>query len=291
MPALIPNSPNSNSQRDACDETEIADFNDDVNDHEAIAAALDNVNTSVCQQQDSILEISSVLTATVKNGCLLSIMLKIYLFGEQIQLSNSEGNQLLELLKSIYPGATSDQFPSSYETLQGRIDHFFHDTYEIKTSVLYFSSKFSTCALPVYQGHYVNILTLIGDMLLDISVEDLHLEPFLLRDADNNRVIREPASGMDFEMMFNYVQNKFGQDVYPLPITVALDELALNKLGSRGAKPAYVQISSRKVDKYWSSDNLRCVGFSPMTQVSLYTLTVVHCVGLMTVISWSFVSY
>jgi len=92
MPALMPTSPNSNFRRKACDETEIADFDDDVNHHEAIAAALDNVNTSVCQQQDSILEFGSLLTATFKNGCLLSIMLKIYLFGEQIQLSNSEGN-------------------------------------------------------------------------------------------------------------------------------------------------------------------------------------------------------
>ena len=58
-------------------------------------------------------------------------------------------------------------------------------------------------------------------------------------------------------------------DVVPLPITVAIDELALNKLGSRGAKPAYIQIASRKADKYWSADNIRCVGFSPTTQVCL----------------------
>ena len=72
----------------------------------------------------------------------------------------------------------------------------------------------------------------------------------------------------DFASMFEYVVDKYGQDVVPLPIAVAIDELALNKMGTRGAKPVYVQIASRKAEYYWSSDNIRCVGFSPGSEVN-----------------------
>jgi len=87
------------------------------------------------------------------------------------------------------------------------------------------------------------------------------MEPLLLVDSSNNRIIREPSTGLDFQKMFKYVTEKY---VVPLPIAVALDKLALNKLGSRGAKPTYVQIASRTAEKYWSSSNL-----NPITQVSV----------------------
>jgi hypothetical protein len=237
----------------------------------------DNVNMSVMRKQEAILACSNKLSATMKNNGIMSVLLKLYLFGETVHLSVSQGTQLLQLMRSTFPGGTSDELPLSYETLQAKVNSCFYDQYVIKQTIIKFPSSFSSSGVIVYRGHYVDILTLLGDMMLDISAEDLHLEPLILRDSCNNRVVRVSASGVDFETMFEYVTNKYGQDVIALPITVALDELALNKTGSRGAKPTYIQIASHKVEKYWSAQNLRCIGYSPMTQVGDYVFYLIVC--------------
>lgn len=175
-------------------------------DNEVDAAVpINNVNTSILLRQDSILKSCSMFTATMKEGCMLSVMLRLYLFGEQVSLSNSEGTMLLELVKSAFPGVASDQLPNSFDTLQGKVDKYFTDEYDIKRTVIKFPSSFSSSDVNVYEGHYVDILILIGDMLLDLCLEDLHMEPSVLVDSSNNRIIREPSTGLDFQHMFKYV--------------------------------------------------------------------------------------
>lgn len=241
----------------------------DDDDFENVGHAVDNAcDLHVLMQQESILKSCSLFSAELKDGCVLSLLLKIYLFGEKTSLSVSEGSELLDLVRSSFPGPISDAMPLSYETLKVKIDSYSPDLFRMKRTIVKFPPNFSSHDINVYEGHYLNILTLIGDMMLEISADDLHLQPLLLRHHSDSRVLREPASGLDFENMFNYVTETYGVDVIPLPVTVAIDELALNKLGSRGAKPAYIQLASRKADKYWGADNIRCVGFSPTTQVS-----------------------
>ena len=96
----------------------------------------------------------------------------------------------MDLLRSTFPGATSNILPLAYATLQEKVDNYFQDEYQLKRSVLKFPTSFSSSKLNIYEDHYVDILTLIGDMLLDVSEDDLHLAPLVLDNSNDSAVIR-----------------------------------------------------------------------------------------------------
>ena len=229
------------------------------------------VNLTYVKKQEAMIREHVDITAAIKEAGVLSMLIKIFKFGEDTALSRTQGGILLKLLRSLFPVAM-EPFPNiGYKTLVQKVELLFGNHYIMQTTSIKLPFCFSTSNTTVYEGKFVDIITVIGDMMLDRSVDDFHLEPLILEDSNGTQVCREPASATDFAKMYEYVTKEYGTDVVPLPLTIATDELALNKMGSRGAKPLYVQLSSRTSDEYWSSDNIRCIGFSPRTEV-VFTL-------------------
>ena len=83
----------------------------------------------------------------------------------------------------------------------------------------------------VAAGHYVDVMQVIAEMLIDIPVENFHFEHFKLRTEEGDRMFREPATGHVFKEYCEVINKRFGPDVYPLTIIVNGDSLVLNKTG------------------------------------------------------------
>ena len=120
----------------------------------------------------------------------------------------------------------------------------------------------------IFEGHFLNIMVVLCDMLLQITVEDMHLRPFVQVTEEGVPYLGEPATSPYFKLLFDYTQATYGEDVFPIPICISSDDLALNKTGSRGAKPVYMNLASRTAKGYWDTRALRCVGFAPASIVS-----------------------
>ena len=231
-----------------------------------------DVDVTFLRQQEDMLQTNENISTALRSSCILGSMLKIYMFGERTALSSEQGNLLIKIMKSISEGCVISEIPMSYDVMKDKVEVIFTRIFEVHPVGICIPEAFSSSRDVVYEGHHVNVMTMLADMLLQIDIKDLHVKPFRIRDEEGTRVLREPSSGMDFKEMYEYTTRHYGPDVIPLPVTVALDELALNKVGSRGAKPLYIQISSIHADTYWAESNIRCIGFSPATLVSNCTL-------------------
>lgn len=116
----------------------------------------------------------------------------------------------------------------------------------------------------LYNGHFDDVMHVISDMLLSLdSIDDMHMRPLKLRNEEGCKVFREPASANAYQRIWKHTKDFYGDDFFPILLTIAVGELALNKLGSRGAKPVYIQNASIKMEKYWNKENIRCVGYAP----------------------------
>lgn len=195
---------------------------------------------------------------------------------EIYELSSQQGTLLIKVLKSKFREEVISEIPKSYEVMKDKVELIFTRIFEVYPVGILIPEDFSSSQTTIYEGHHVNVMTMLADMLLQVDIKDLHVKPFRIRDNEGTRVLREPSSGMDFKEMYEYTTRTYGPDVIPLLVTVALDELALNKVGSREAKPLYIQISSMHADKYWDESNIRCIGFSPATLVGIYVISVCH---------------
>ena len=108
-----------------------------------------------------------------------------------------------------------------------------------------------------------NILEIAAEQLLRRPAEDFHIRPLEIVNTHGERIIREPATAEMFEEYFNFVQERWGIDTYPLCITISGDGLALNKTGSAGACPWYVHLANWNDKQYNKPGNIDLLGFSP----------------------------
>ena len=162
-------------------------------------------------------------------------------------------------------------YKSDYRRRRLDMEKDFIDLFQADT----FKYKVPKCFLPngadrttIYEGAYLDVTAVLGDMLLDIDVKDLHLRPPNNVNDSGHTVFGEPAYHEYFRVLSEYTEHQYGPDVYPLAVNVSSDDLFLNKTGSRGAKPIYVSIANKKAANYWSNGSVRCIGFAPSEVVS-----------------------
>ena len=138
-----------------------------------------------------------------------------------------------------------------------------------------FKYKIPKCFVPagvdrptIYEGAYLDLKAVLGDMLLDVDVQDLHLRPPNNVNESGHTVLGEPAFHEYFRVLSEYTLTQYGADVYPLAVNVSSDDLYLNKTGSRNSKPVYISIANKKAQVYWKKGSVRCIGFAPSEMVS-----------------------
>jgi hypothetical protein len=191
-------------------------------------------------------------------------MLKVYLFGIKVFLSELEGDELLRLLQNFteYPFVGRQ-----YRALKAAADKLSTDYLAIVPYKYSIPFVFDDNETNLFTGHHNPVLHVVGDMMLNICEDDLHLNA-----PPDDRIYKEPSTGTEMRKMYACVAEEYGEDFYPLPIAINLDDLALNKVGSRGAKPVYLTIASMKAGKYWEKDNIRCVGFASEGKIWIFVI-------------------
>ena len=94
----------------------------------------------------------------------------------------------------------------------------------------WFTEKYSAMD-SVASGHFVTVMEVLAEMLIEIPVESFHFVPSRLCNEAGERIFREPATGHVFKEYCKLVRERFGEDVYPLVVVVNGDSLILNKTG------------------------------------------------------------
>ena len=190
-------------------------------------------------------------------------LLKVYIFGSKKQLSEKDMKDFLDVL-SYFVSDQSTGLTEMYNAVKKILNkQSFNDQFVINEFIYEIPRVFTDEKHILYKGHSFNVMSAVADMLLTFDENDIN---YTFNDINEN-IFQEPATALEFQKMDVYVKQQYGEDYYPLALTISTDGLALNKVGSRGAKPVYVQIASAKMHCYWSKKNIRCIGFAPEEQV------------------------
>jgi hypothetical protein len=249
------------------------DPNHDRNEHDSNDEQVDILKTYL-MFQEQLLKYEYILKGRFKKDPAFMNNATMALFGNKYSLSDTAMDvcrKISEVFairnKSIWP-AVKNRFGNIRGSLLKKWFRLFN-TETFKYKVL---KEFSDKKKPdtIFIGHFVNPLKVAAYMLINMKVGDIHLSPPVCLDSNGVRYIHEPASGDFYKQLFEYTQERYGANTYPLPISMSTDDLALNKANTRGAKPAYISIASKKGKVYWK-DNIKCVGFSPVNKVSILT--------------------
>ena len=191
-------------------------------------------------------------------------LLKVYIFGSKKQLSEKDMKDFLDVL-SYFVSDQSTGLTEMYNAVKKILNkQSFNDQFVINEFIYEIPRVFTDAKHILYKGHSFNVMSAVADMLL--SLDDENDINYTFNDI-NEDIFQEPATALEYQKMNVYIKQHYGEDYCPLPLTISTDGLALNKLGSRGAKPLYVQVASAKMHCYWSKNNIRCIGFAPEEQV------------------------
>jgi hypothetical protein len=240
---------------------------DDVDDNEGYVDGLmhpiqeggDGINTTILKLQNKFLASCQTVGITCRQNVALVQMLKVYLFGIKVSLSELEGDELLRLLQNF----TSYPFVGrQYRALKAAADKLTTDNLKIEPYNYSIPLVFDDNETKLFTGHHNPVLHVVGEMMMPLCEDDLHLQA-----PPDDRIYKEPSTGTEMRKMYAHVAAEYGEDFVPLPLAINLDDVALNKVGSRGGKPVYLTMASIKAEKYWDKDNIRCVGFAPEGKV------------------------
>ena len=113
---------------------------------------------------------------------------------------------------------------------QAVLSKFIYVNFKYALPAEWFTPKYAAMD-SVASGHYVNIMQVLAEMLIDIPKESFHFVPFDLRNDNGERMYREPGTAHVFKEYCKLVKEKCGEDAYPLLIVVNGDSLILNKTG------------------------------------------------------------
>lgn len=144
------------------------------------------------------------------------------------------------------------------------------------SNVFYHFNEYSRCFIhhtgaarpTVFGGHHLNGMQMLQTILMKFSMKDLYITPQVSFDpAGGGRIFGHPCAGRAYEELFEYNRTSFGEDVIPLIVMIGFDDLSVNKTGSRGAKPIYVQLANLKEEFYWTKHSMECFGMAPQLKV------------------------
>ena len=191
-------------------------------------------------------------------------LLLIHVFIEHNKLSANDTIDLFKILVTFNPQWCVQDLQSKYHSVTSKTDALRNKIFQIEAYSYSIPRYFTDGNHDIYEGHHLNILSVVADMMLSIDEGDL-----IADSNEDHMVFAEPTKGLICRKMKRYIHDTYGKDYYPLPIVVSLDGLILNKIGTRNAKPVYIQLACIKSKSYMSSNNVRCVGFAPQLQVVL----------------------
>ena len=112
------------------------------------------------------------------------------------------------------------------------MSHFTYVTFNFRLPNEWFTEQYAAMK-SVASGHFVTLIEVLAEMLIEIPVQSFNFSPKELRNENGERILREPATGHVFKEYCKFVKDKCGEDVYPLAIVVNGDSLILNKTGEQ----------------------------------------------------------
>jgi hypothetical protein len=110
------------------------------------------------------------------------------------------------------------------------LSHFTYVTFKFRLPYEWFTAQYAAME-SVASGHFITVMEVLAEMLIEIPVESFNFFPVELRNQDGERMFREPATGHVFKEYCKIVKEKCGDGVYPLTIVINGDSLILNKTG------------------------------------------------------------
>jgi hypothetical protein len=111
------------------------------------------------------------------------------------------------------------------------LSHFTYVTFKFRLPDEWFTAQYAAIE-SVASGHFITVMEVLAEMLIEIPVESFNFVPVELRTEYGERVFREPATGHVFREYYKLVKEKCGEGVYPLTIVINGDSLILNKTGT-----------------------------------------------------------
>ena len=187
-------------------------------------------------------------------------------------ISDKEGQHLVKTFTKIFRrrGIVVQYLPKNWVNVRRKIEKPFQNVFHM-TSFNYKTPKAFACPRKIaYTGHYLNGMEVLQSLCMNFNLDDIYIAPSHNFSATEGHIYGHPCSSDAYDHLSNYTKEAFGEDVVPIIIIIGLDDVALNKVGSRGTKPLYMKLGNVKEDRYWDAQSIECFGMAPKLQVVNY---------------------
>jgi len=222
-------------------------------------------------------------------------VIDIFTFAKLNMLSHSSGDELLHLLKEIIRrhSSTVEKYfiYDRIENLNGAVTRAVSQIYQgvhinitlptklcgdtpqemdnIKRILDYRNRNLEEYIIA--KGNGLNVVELISEFLINISINDFDFHPITLKDDDNQISYGRFATGDLFAHIYHEVSNQYGHDVIPVCVQLSFDGTDISGGGGskpRSSTPFHVRVLNVSDDVFGLQMSTILCGFAPTFTVS-----------------------